>query len=157
ELDLSAPVGTLTLSSTAGLTGTGDGTSSLSYRGALSALNAALDGIRFTPAPGFHGTAIIHVTGQSSGAAPLDSQFSITDGIFTVTSTADEGPGSLRQAILDSNAATGGINTIDFGIPGDGVQTIAPISPYPWFSNPLPSITNPVLIDGTSQPGYAGM
>ena len=63
--------------------------------------------------------------------------------------TADSGPGSLRQAILDSDAATGTTNTIDFAIPGQGVQTIEPVSP-------LPAITNPVLIDGSSQPGYDG-
>ena len=68
---------------------------------------------------------------------------------FLVNTTADSGPGSLRQAILDSNAATGGTSTIDFAIPGQGVQTIAPISP-------LPAITKSVLIDGFSQPGYAG-
>ena len=66
---------------------------------------------------------------------------------FLVTNTGDSGPGSLRQAILDSNAATGATNTIDFDIPGTGVQTIAPLSP-------LPAITSPVLIDGASQPGY---
>ena len=33
--------------------------------------------------------------------------------------------------------------------PGQGVQTIAP-------ALPLPAITNPVLIDGISQPGYTG-
>ena len=60
---------------------------------------------------------------------------------FLVSNTGDSGPGSLRQAILDSNAATGATNTIDFDIPGTGVQTIAPLSP-------LPAITNPVLIDG---------
>ena len=64
---------------------------------------------------------------------------------FTVTNTADSGPGSLRQAILDSNAVTGG-NTIDFDIPGSGVQTIA-------LSSGLPTITTAVLIDGYSQPG----
>ena len=68
---------------------------------------------------------------------------------FQVLNTADSGPGSLRQAILDSDAATSETNTIDFAIPGDGVQTIAPLSP-------LPAITQPVLIDGFSQPGYAG-
>ena len=68
---------------------------------------------------------------------------------FLVNNTGDGGPGSLRQAILDSNAATGTTNTIDFDIPGQGVQTIEPLSP-------LPAITNPVLIDGESQPGYAG-
>ncbi len=68
---------------------------------------------------------------------------------FVVSSTNDSGPGSLRQAILDSDSATGQTNTIDFKIPGSGVQTIAPLSA-------LPAITNPVLIDGWSQPGYSG-
>jgi hypothetical protein len=68
---------------------------------------------------------------------------------FTVRNTADSGPGSLRQAILDSNAASAAINRIDFDIPGPGEPTIAPASP-------LPAITHPVLIDGFSQPGYAG-
>src|SRR5271157_1539609 len=66
---------------------------------------------------------------------------------FLVINTVDSGPGSLRQAILDSDAATGETNTIDFSIPGDGVQTIAP-------STALPAITAPVIIDGTSQPGF---
>src|SRR5262249_24621069 len=50
---------------------------------------------------------------------------------FTVTNRDDSGTGSLRQAILDSNAALGATNTIDFDIPGGGVQTIAPLSPLP--------------------------
>src|SRR5271166_3545244 len=66
---------------------------------------------------------------------------------FLVINTVDSGPGSLRQAILDSNAATGETNTIDFSIGSGGVQTIAP-------STALPAITAPVIIDGTSQPGF---
>ena len=68
---------------------------------------------------------------------------------FIVSNTADSGPGSLRQAILDSNAATKQTNTIDFAIPGSGVQTIAPLTA-------LPAIMQAVLIDGWSSPGYAG-
>jgi autotransporter-associated beta strand protein len=67
---------------------------------------------------------------------------------FTVTSTADSGANTLRQAILDSNG-TSGLNTIKFNISGSGVHTIQPTSA-------LPLITNPVIIDGTTQPGYAG-
>src|SRR5215218_1670296 len=37
--------------------------------------------------------------------------------VFTVTSTADAGPGSLRQAILDANAAAGP-DDVRFDIPG---------------------------------------
>jgi hypothetical protein len=70
--------------------------------------------------------------------------------VFTVTNTLDAGTGSLRQAILDSNADTLGTNTIDFNIAGAGVQTIAVGSTT---GRPLPDITSPVTIDGYSQPG----
>jgi probable HAF family extracellular repeat protein len=67
---------------------------------------------------------------------------------FVVTNTNDSGPGSLRQAILDTNANPGP-DTITFDISGAGVHTIRPTSP-------LPVLTDPVLINGASQPGYAG-
>ena len=64
---------------------------------------------------------------------------------FTVTNTGDSGPGSLRRAIIDSNASPGA-NTISFAIPGAGVQVIRPLTS-------LPAVTNPVVIEGDSQPG----
>jgi IPT/TIG domain/S-layer homology domain len=64
---------------------------------------------------------------------------------FTVTNTNDSGAGSLRQAILDANANPGA-DTISFNIPGVGVHTITPASD-------LPQITDPVIIDGYTQPG----
>jgi streptogramin lyase len=70
---------------------------------------------------------------------------------FVVTNTGDSaapGSGSFRRAILDSNAATGGTNTISFAI-GTGSQMIAPTSA-------LPAITHAVDIDATTQPGYSG-
>jgi titin len=67
---------------------------------------------------------------------------------FLVSSAADSGPGTLRQAILDANAAAGA-DQITFSIGGGGVQTIAPTSA-------LPAITGAVIIDGTTQPGFAG-
>ena len=64
---------------------------------------------------------------------------------FTVTNTADAGPGSFRQAILNANSNPGA-NLIQFSLPGSGVRTLAPLAP-------LPLITNTVTIDGYSQPG----
>src|SRR5262249_1629516 len=52
EITLSVTDGTLTLSATAGLSGSGDGTASLHYQGTLADLNAALDGLRFDPPRG---------------------------------------------------------------------------------------------------------
>jgi hypothetical protein len=68
--------------------------------------------------------------------------------VFLVTTTNDTGDGSFRKALLDANANPG-TDIIDFNIPGLGPQTIFPMSK-------LPNITDPVLIDGSSQPGYAG-
>ncbi|MBC8077601.1 MAG: hypothetical protein H7Y32_16115, partial [Chloroflexales bacterium] len=64
---------------------------------------------------------------------------------FTVTTSADSGPGSLRQAIEDANASSGP-DTISFNIAGTGVQTIAPASA-------LPIISEDVTVDGLTQPG----
>jgi CSLREA domain-containing protein len=62
-----------------------------------------------------------------------------------VTNTDDTGTGSLRQAILDGNAAPGP-DLIVFNIPGSGVRTISP-------SSALPAITDTAFIDGYTQPG----
>ena len=89
---------------------------------------------------------------------------------YLVTTTADSGPGSLRDAITQVDADTGhtlyaspinpNIDEIDFAItagsdtgggynPLTGVATIAPQSG-------LPGITSTLMIDGWSQPGFAG-
>ena len=70
---------------------------------------------------------------------------SLTAATFTVTNTDDSGPGSLRQAIADANGNVG-LDTIAFNIPGGGIHTIAPASD-------LPIVSDPVLIDGYTQPG----
>jgi uncharacterized repeat protein (TIGR01451 family) len=101
------------------------------------------------------GTALTE-TGTISGFEPdpnpANNSSSVTTNViasFVVTNTNDSGPGSLRQAILNSNAAFGQTNTITFNIPGSGVHTISPLTD-------LPPIGNPAIIDGTSQPGFAG-
>ncbi len=84
--------------------------------------------------------------------------------VITVTSTGDTigAPGgsvTLREAITAANShknignvvavgAYGTDDTIAFDIPGPGVHTIAPTSP-------LPVITDPLTIDGYTQPGSA--
>jgi CSLREA domain-containing protein len=62
-----------------------------------------------------------------------------------VTTTSDNGPGSFRQALICANARAGQ-DTISFNIPGSGAHTIASASA-------LPVVTDPVIIDGYTQPG----
>ena len=84
-----------------------------------------------------------------------------TAATFTVNSTNDkpdktigdgicadtDGNCTLRAAIQEANA-NAGTDMIAFGIPGTGVHTITP-------ATALPDITDPVIIDGTTQTGYA--
>ena len=86
-----------------------------------------------------------------SDAADSDP-FDISDKVFAITTTKklvlntnDSGWWSLRQAIIDANENPG-YDTIIFKIPGEGIHTIQPLTA-------LPVITDPVLIDGFSQPG----
>jgi titin len=65
-----------------------------------------------------------------------------------VTTTANSGAGSFSAAIAAANANPG-MDTIAFQIPGNPPFTIAP-------TTALPAITDPVIIDATTQPGYAG-
>ncbi|MSU58715.1 MAG: hypothetical protein EXS35_11155 [Pedosphaera sp.] len=67
---------------------------------------------------------------------------------FTVINTNDSGAGSLRAAINSANAAATTGDRIEFNITGAGVQIISPASA-------LPEITDPVTIDGYTQPGSA--
>jgi hypothetical protein len=65
---------------------------------------------------------------------------------FTVINTADTGPGSLGQAILDANALPG-LDRIVFNIPGPGPHKIK-LSP-----DGLPNVRDPIIIDGYTQQG----
>jgi hypothetical protein len=60
-----------------------------------------------------------------------------------VTTSADSGPGSLRQAILNSNSDPG-TDTITFNLAAPYTINLA---------SPLPPITEAVIVDGLTQPG----
>lgn len=67
---------------------------------------------------------------------------------LTVVNTNTSGAGSLAQAITDANN-TPGADEIVFNITSPGTKKISVL-------NFLPSVTDPVTIDGTTQPGFAG-
>jgi len=94
-----------------------------------------------------NGDAIDDVVTLSAGAAMPIVRLSAPAATFTVTSALDSGPGTLRDAIDRANASAGA-DEIDFAI-GTGPQTIA-------LESSLPDATEPLTIDGSSQPGFAG-
>src|SRR5581483_1427511 len=88
----------------------------------------------------FVGVAVVGVLGVSGASA--------SSSVFVVSSTADSGAGSLRQAILGANGHPG-LDTIAFDIAGSAPFSIQPLSA-------LPMVRDAVVIDATTQPGYAG-
>ncbi len=82
-------------------------------------------------------TFTVNSAGNASDASPGDA-------------VCDDGTGNctLRAAIEESNA-NAGTDTIHFAI-GTGPQTIS-------ISSSLPGMSDPVTIDGTTQPGYTGV
>ena len=86
---------------------------------------------------------------------PLEGRQMLSTLALTVTTVTDNGSntsptaGSLRAAIIQADAQPAGtLTSIDFKI-GTGSQTIRP-------PIALPQITRPVVLDGTTQGGYAG-
>src|SRR5262245_15017635 len=93
------------------------------------------------------GTRSSRIRKESSAAVAHDSSRAPkpkAPAAFMVINADDSGMGSLRQAINDANGMGGG--TIEFNIPGGGVHTITLLSP-------LPTIVQPVVINGYTQPG----
>ncbi|HEX2906338.1 MAG TPA: right-handed parallel beta-helix repeat-containing protein, partial [Phototrophicaceae bacterium] len=130
----------------------------------LGSANVTVSGIGDTP---FNLTLPVTVTASkfitATATAPdgSTSEFSACISVRTgltlnVNTTDDHGEVictmdhcTLAEAIAAADA-TGGIKeTIAFNLPGSGPFSIKPTSL-------LPDITDPVIIDGTSQPGYAG-
>lgn len=89
-------------------------------------------------------------------SSPSNATLARTEGVgsildtdaLVVTNTSDSGSGSLRDVITRANAHSGP-DTITFAIPGMDVHVIN-------VRSALPAITDPVTIDGESQPGYTG-
>jgi CSLREA domain-containing protein len=80
---------------------------------------------------------VVNATGDTGDSSPGDG-------------VCDDGTGdcTLRAAIEEANARAGR-NIIAFNIPGPGPHTIQP-------SSALPLIFDPVVIDGTTEPDFAG-
>jgi CSLREA domain-containing protein len=92
------------------------------------------------------------ITASRAGVTSPADTLTVLAPSFVVNTTADDfgffdGTTSLREAITFANAQPGP-TTITFALPA-GNTTIDLLSP-------LPAIINPLVIDGTSQPGFAG-
>ena len=96
------------------------------------------------------GASVVATATSGGGATSALSAAVTVTNPFAVINTNASGAGSLEQAILNVNADTGNPNpdTITFAI-GSGAQSIT-------LTSVLTTLSHPVIIDGTTQPGFAG-
>ena len=107
-------------------------------------------------APGTFITATASEYGVETSEFSADLALTPTNPLVLIVNTTDDANDptpdpthfSLREAILAANAHPGQ-DIIDFDLPNSD-RVIQPQSA-------LPDITDPVIIDGTSQPGYQGL
>ena len=120
--------------------------------GGIKTVNLALSSPSVGTIVDFRPTSVLRIIDDSYG----------NSGMFIVTNTNDAGPGSLRQAILDANAAPG-TNSIIFDIPASTATLLDVAVPgfdpatQEWTitpQSPLPVITDPIAIDGYTQAEY---
>jgi hypothetical protein len=176
EVTLDVDQGKIALGSAAGLTfpgGIDPSGRSITFTATLANINAALASLVFTPNGNSPVSASLQISADDLGATGAGGSRTASATIaigfvnsLNVTTTSDVADGntdsipallsdpgadakiSLREAILACNA-TPGAHEIDFDIGGGGQRVISP-------ATLLPQLNNPIVIDATTQPGYAG-
>ncbi|MBI2805771.1 MAG: cadherin-like domain-containing protein [Planctomycetes bacterium] len=132
QVALAATNGTLTLSGTSGLSfsfsdangsGTGDGTndSTMRFRGSMSNINAALNGLAFTPTPNYNGGASVEIVTNDLGNTGSGGALTDTDTVSITVDAVNDAPVNtvpasqytLEDASLDFSAGNG--NAISIG------------------------------------------
>ncbi len=149
EVTLTAANGTLTLSQTTGLAfPTGDGTAdaTMTFNGVIGDINAALDGLTFTPTAEFSGAASVQILTSDRGQIGSGGTQTDTDTVNITISAENDAPvldasgamvlatvdeddtgnnGTTVQAIIDSSAANGGDAITDIDGVGEGMAIAA--------------------------------
>ena len=144
------------------------GVSAPGFTGSLSATARGDVTVNNAGPPGNYTVTVTATDTCGVSAAPKTFMMTVLGqtGLITVNTAADitanDGACSLREAIVGANTNTAsgalpgecaaglpGTDTIAFNIPGAGPHAIIP-------SSALPAITEPVIIDGLTQPGADG-
>ncbi|UQR61116.1 VCBS domain-containing protein [Bradyrhizobium sp. C-145] len=131
KVTLSVSHGTLTLSTTSGLSFTaGDGTSdaSMTFSGTITSINNALNGLVYTPTASFTGTDTFTITTDDQGSTGSGGALSDTDNVtINVQNTALTSGPDILTFTAGTNSVTATNNTLNNGdklTGGTGVDTL---------------------------------
>ncbi|WP_218585602.1 DUF4347 domain-containing protein [Pseudomonas sp. Marseille-P9899] len=123
---VTATNGLITLATTTGLAfhnGNVPGTATLEFEGSLAQINAALNGMKFTPTPGYNGPASFTIISNDQGATGSGGVLTDTD-TFNIT-VQPLNPGVTNVSILEGNRAYKVGETVNVAITFDMNVTVA--------------------------------
>ncbi|MCA9145020.1 MAG: DUF4347 domain-containing protein, partial [Planctomycetales bacterium] len=134
EVTLAAQQGTLTLSGTSGLMfSSGDGTSDVTttFRGTLANINAALNGLVYTPTANYFGPASLAVTTNDLGNLGSGGAHSDIDSVTITVTAVNDAPVAMNDAsyviseetMLTIGAASG-VLANDTDVDGPALQAV---------------------------------
>jgi hypothetical protein len=155
KVTLTSTNGTATLSGTAGLAVTGNGSATVVATGPLTSQNAALNNMQFTPTPAFSGAASLKIDIDDQGNTGTGGPLTATK---TVAITVDNAP-TVTSTVPTNGASSIGLNatvTVNFSeavtvtgsaftlnCPAAQAFTVSPASPASSFTltptSPLPA------------------
>jgi VCBS repeat-containing protein len=133
QVQLTATNGTLTTDGTAGLSfsvGTGTGEATMTFTGTIPAINAALDGMTFTPTPTYFGPASIQIITNDQGFTGTPGAQSDDDTLNITVIQVNQAPVNAVPGAQTFNEdtthtfSTGNANPISISDPDAGVATV---------------------------------
>ncbi len=117
-LTLSMTNGSLTLNGTAGLTlvSGGSGTSAMQYTGTLTNLNAALNGMFYTPTANFNGAAGLGISIGDQGNTGSGGSLSDTEGLGITVNPVNDAPTATNLSFAETYTEDTLLNLTDIVI-----------------------------------------
>ncbi|MFO0909866.1 MAG: hypothetical protein U0794_16215 [Isosphaeraceae bacterium] len=158
QVTLAVGSGLLSLSQTSGLTfttGTGIGDTSMVFTGALTAVNAALDGLRYVPDLNWNGTTDLQVQVNDLANTGLGGALTASQNVHVLVAPVDDPPvrlsGSVDPLVVNENSdvTSLGFSGLTYGS-GGGVDEAGQTLTILATSVPSPSLGWVVLADGVT-------
>ncbi|QGW66406.1 autotransporter domain-containing protein [Lysobacter soli] len=118
QVTLAVNNGTLSLSNAAGLaflTGDGNADATMTFDGTLASINAALNGLTFTPTTGYHGAASLQITTNDLGNTGFGGAKTDTDNVAITVVPLDNTP-PVVSAIALVDASPTNATTVSFDV-----------------------------------------
>ena len=129
KFTLSVTHGILNLKATSGLVGSSNGSASLTYTGSLTSINAALDGLVYTPNTGYNGSETLNLISDNQAGPELGGNLTTTStSSITIRALADSPTVTVASTFANAQTTSGLSITPGAATPGVAFFKITAVS-----------------------------